>query len=59
LAFVRRIAESHGGRVECLSDASGTSFRILLPSAPPPRPELSPGPRGGAAGSSLASLSRP
>lgn len=32
LAFVKRIAEQHGGRVEVKSDStSGTCFRILLP----------------------------
>ena len=36
LAFVKRIAEGHGGWVEVQSDAhSGTRFRILLPSATP------------------------
>jgi len=33
LAFVKRIAEGHGGRVEASSDAGGgTCFRIVLPS---------------------------
>ncbi|HMD83303.1 MAG TPA: CHASE2 domain-containing protein [Terriglobia bacterium] len=33
LAFVKRIAESHGGRVEAASDAeNGTLFRVILPS---------------------------
>jgi len=33
LAFVKRIAESHGGRVEAASDAeNGTRFRVVLPS---------------------------
>jgi len=32
LAFVKRIAEQHGGKVEARSDASvGTSFLIRLP----------------------------
>jgi signal transduction histidine kinase len=36
LAFVKRIVEGHGGRVEASSDATtGTCFRILLPSASP------------------------
>lgn len=35
LAFVRRIAEAHGGRVEAFSDAeAGTRFRVVLPAAP-------------------------
>jgi len=35
LAFVNRIAEAHGGRVEATSDAvAGTKFRIVLPTAP-------------------------
>jgi len=34
LAFVKRIAEGHGGRVEATSDAAaGTCFRVLFPSA--------------------------
>ena len=33
LAFVKRIAERHGGRIEATSDTdSGTCFRLLLPS---------------------------
>ena len=36
LAFVKRIAEGHGGRVEASSDAGGgTCFRIVLPSTSP------------------------
>jgi signal transduction histidine kinase len=32
LAFVKRIAEQHGGRVEAVSDSqTGTCFRVLLP----------------------------
>ena len=35
LAFVNRIAEAHGGRVEATCDAvAGTKFRIVLPTAP-------------------------
>ncbi|HEV2175579.1 MAG TPA: CHASE2 domain-containing protein [Terriglobia bacterium] len=35
LAFVKRIAEGHGGKVEARSDAAvGTCFRIALPSTP-------------------------
>ena len=35
LAFVKRIVEGHGGRVEASSDAAaGTQFRILFPAAP-------------------------
>jgi len=49
LAFVKRIAEGHGGRVEASSDASGdTCFRIVLPSTSPPSERSS---------SSLCSLS--
>jgi signal transduction histidine kinase/CHASE2 domain-containing sensor protein len=40
LAFVKRIAEGHGGRVEASSDAAGgTCFRIVLPTAPEPPSE--------------------
>ena len=36
LAFVKRIAEGHGGRVEASSDTGGgTCFRIVLPSTSP------------------------
>jgi len=43
LAFVKRIAEGHGGRVEVSSDAAGgTCFRILLPSASALPSEVSP-----------------
>jgi len=31
LAFVKRIAESHGGRVEVSSDSAATVFRVILP----------------------------
>ena len=31
LAFVKRIAESHGGRVEVTSDSTATVFRVVLP----------------------------
>jgi signal transduction histidine kinase len=32
LAFVKRIAEQHGGRVQATSDpSSGTCFRLALP----------------------------
>lgn len=31
LAFVKRIAESHGGRVEASSDPAATVFRVVLP----------------------------
>ena len=42
LAFVKRIAEGHGGRVEASSDAvAGTCFRIVLPSASSPPSEQS------------------
>lgn len=33
LAFVKRIAESHGGRVEVTSNSAATVFRIILPRA--------------------------
>ena len=43
LAFVKRIAEGHGGRVEATSNlVSGTCFRILLPSASAPPSAASP-----------------
>jgi signal transduction histidine kinase len=33
LAFVKRIAENHGGRVELTSDSAATIFRVMLPQA--------------------------
>ncbi len=43
LAFVKRIAEGHGGRVEASSNtASGTCFRILLPGSSALPREASP-----------------
>jgi signal transduction histidine kinase len=35
LAFVKRIAESHGGRVEATSDASATILRVIVSGAMP------------------------
>jgi len=40
LAFVKRIAEGHGGQVDASSDAAGgTCFRIVLPNASEPASE--------------------
>lgn len=38
LTICRKIVEEHGGRIEACSAAEGTTFRILLPAAPPPDP---------------------
>jgi len=41
LAFVKRIAGGHGGRIEASSDTTlGTCFRIILPSVAPPSGEV-------------------
>ena len=47
LAFVKRIAEGHGGRVEASSDAvGGTCFRIVLPTTSEPASEQTSSPIG-------------
>jgi two-component system nitrogen regulation sensor histidine kinase GlnL len=38
LALVAKIVGDHGGIVECESHPRRTTFRVLLPMAPPPRP---------------------
>jgi two-component system nitrogen regulation sensor histidine kinase GlnL len=42
LALVAKIVGDHGGIVECESHPRRTTFRVLLPVAPPPRGEAGP-----------------